>query len=373
MSKTNDSSKKDALAESKPKEDNYILSDIEKLSIDDAWNQGVDTLKEIIKLTFKGELDGRSKQGMAVKEYLASQNKKAVPGQVYQPKKNELSLTEEQKEFIANNAASMKPLEITKTIFNNAELCPLNNEFKIVNAYYKSLDPGVRQDVSDEDLKEYSPPKQEAQAVARVNKYVKDGIKVGQLDSRQREYMTRLIKFMHTHRFLQEIIILKKNSERETFESAFVRFTWDKPDLTEEEIDLYLNYCSDAVRYARMKEEEIELKEFKDQMMAEDGKIPMAIVESLNKLRSDIDEVGKKQEKTLHSLNGKRSDRLEKIREDNSSILSVIEAFRVEEKRKRFIDVIEARKVSVEKEADRLADMDDLIFDLFGASKSELT
>ena len=57
---------------------------------------------------------------------------------------------------------------------------------------------------------------------------------------------------------------------------------------------------------------------------------------------------------------------------NNESILKLVEAFRSEESRQRMLKVVEMRQKEVTQEGGRLASMDDLRFELFGAAQSEI-
>lgn len=343
-----------------------------KAKVLDAWNNGVSDLKTLIQSAFGAGYDGRSKQGMEVKKFLAEQNLKARPAHVQISKTGLIKLTEANKELIANSAKTTKPLEITKLVFNNPMLTALSAEFRVVKEYYDSLDPKLRGG-EDESLDDYRPPKTEQQSISRINRYVFEAIDVNKISPRQREGAQRLIKFMHTHRYLFEMNNLPLNSERELFESSFVRFVFDKPDLTEEEIDLYLNQCSDIVSYQRMQKELVDLTSAAKTTMESEQKVPMALVEAIGKLRGNMDDNFKRQKTTLNDLNGKRANRLDKLGSNADNMLKLVEAFRNEENRLRVVKLMEMRSEQVAKEADRLESLDDLRFQLWGARKGEVS
>ena len=48
-------------------------------------------------------------------------------------------------------------------------------------------------------------------------------------------------------------VILK--SDRELFEGSYVRYVWIKDDLQQEELDLYINLCTDIVNLTNMQVE----------------------------------------------------------------------------------------------------------------------
>lgn len=350
----------------------YILSEVEKKKILDTWNSGKINLKSIIEAVFGEGFDGRTKQGMAAKRFLATRNLKANPAQTYLKKTDALDLSPEQRTFIENNCGSMKPLEMTRVLFKNDKLEMLSVEGRVVKSYYESLDPLIRL-VKNEDTeeKEYRPPKTEEQAVARVNKYVMDGLDSKGMTSKQKDDIKRFIRVLHTHRVQYELNNLSKTKERELFESSFVRFIWDKPDLTEEEIDSYLNLCSDILNNQRMQKELADLIQSRDNTLEEEGKLPMPIVEAIDTVRKEIDQCFKRQAAASEKLNGKRSKRMELRLQENASILNLVEAFKDSYKREALIKLAEKRKDDLTRETDRLSTMDSLKFEIFGIGKRE--
>ncbi len=349
------------------------LTDDEKRKVVEAWNNGATDLKDIIRFACGDKEDGRSRKGILVKKLLA-ENKMSAKSVGPHVKKQPLpELTDEQKEFIANNIASMKALEITRVLYNDLTLTPLGFHFRKVRDYILTLDPKVRT-VKQEDalVKTYNPPKNEGHALARINKYAFNAIDPDKIMPRDKECMAKLIGYMQTYRFLYEINKLVSNSEREMFESCFVRWTYDKPDLTEEEIDLYINLCADIISQERMKDEEIALMEARDATMAEDQKIPMALVEALGKVRADMDKNKQRQKMTLNDLNGKRKDRLDKVSKSPETVLKLIEAFRDEKQRSVMVKFAKKRRDELQKTARELETMDDLRFQIWGASQEEL-
>lgn len=345
----------------------YVLSDIEKAKVVEAWDSGATKLKDIVAKACGSQFDLRSSKADAVRDFLTSRG--ASPALPVAPKV--VILTEDQKATIASMATTTKPLEIARLIFKNQKLTHASLECRVVRECYDSLD--IPDKLSqDESLTSYHPPANESQAINRVNRYVLDAIDVGKPTQRQREGIQKLIRFMRTQRFLQEVGLLKSQGERLLFESSFVRFCHDKPDLTEEEIDLYINVCVDIISYKRMQSELNQLTEARDTAIEDDQKIPMAIVDSIGKLRSDMDDCIKRQQSTLKDLNGKRGDRLKEIHNNNSSILSLIHAFQEKDKRDKILLLIEARKDAVLNEVDRLSTMDGLCVEVLGIHRDEI-
>lgn len=348
------------------------LSAEQKKKIVEVWNAGEDSLKALIQSVFPNE-DGRTKNGLAVKKFLASCNVRARAIDEYVSQAGLINLTEDNKEFIRQNAKYMKPIEMARVIFNEQELTPLGAKTRAVRNFYDTLSAELRGKSPEEEMGEYKPPMNEEQALCCVNKYVFERLDVGKLTLQQKEWLSCLVKVMHTYRYIFEVNGLERKEERDLFESSFVRFIYDKPDLTEEEVDLYLNLCSDIIGYQRMQRELQRLADCRDDLMEDDkGKVPMPLIEVIGKLRGDIHASSQRQKTTLNDLNGKRSERLNNMQANNESILKLVEAFRSEESRQRMLKVVEMRQKEVTQEGGRLASMDDLRFELFGAAQSEI-
>lgn len=345
----------------------YVLSDEEKAKVIAAWDGGATKIKDIVTAACGARFDLRSAKAAAVRDFLAQRGvSPALP-----PAPKVVVLTEDQKATVASMATTTRPLEIARLIFKNQRLTSTSLECRVVKECYDMLD--VPDKLSqDESLTSYHPPANESQAINRVNRYVLEAIDPAKPSQRQRDGVQKLIRFMRTQRFLQEVGLLKTQAERLLFESSFVRFCYDKPDLTEEEIDLYINVCVDIISYKRMQAELNQLTEARDSAIEDDQKIPMAIVDSIGKLRSDMDDCIKRQQNTLKDLNGKRGDRLKEIYSNNSSVLSLIHTFQEKDKRDKILMLIEARQAAVLGEADRLATMDDLCVEVLGINKSEI-
>ena len=155
-----------------------ILTDDQKMAVLKICNERETppALMDIVKSAFpEGNYDGRSKQGRAVSKFLRGRNLKARSASEY-VKKDVPDLTADQKVYISNHCALMKPLEIARAIFNDRELTNLNNEVNVVRDYIKTLDPKVTHIVAENEEQQedsgYKPPKSLNAVVHRVNKYV---------------------------------------------------------------------------------------------------------------------------------------------------------------------------------------------------------
>lgn len=366
------------MADNEPQE----LNEQQKLGILNEWNNrptNPPSLLELVRIAFPNVdgADGRSWHGKKVKEFLASRQIKARASYEYQPK-DKIELSQDQKEFAANNVNSMGALEIARTLFNNQNLTSLSQETRTIIEYIKTLDPKIvnsspiprnQESLADSD---YQPPKTSDKMLFRINRYVHEGIDKDKITSRQKTAINALIGYMHTYRFLHQINSYSSNIDRELFESSFVRYTYDKPDLTQEEVDQYIVLATEVVISANIQETIQTLQNQIDIEVDGGGKIPMALIEAISGARDEYNQSTIRQQKLLNDLKVKRSDRLSKQIKENASILNLVQMWKEEESRVQLLKLAERRKAMVKNEIDRLSTMDEIKCRILGISEDEV-
>ena len=128
-------------------EDILILTEDQQLKLLKEWNERPDnppSLAELVRLAFgRDDLDGRSKEGKAVKTFLASRQIKPRRSHEYEVK-GLIDLNLEQKEYISNNCATMTGLEIAKILFKNESLTNLSQETRSVLEYMKTIPMNIK-------------------------------------------------------------------------------------------------------------------------------------------------------------------------------------------------------------------------------------
>jgi hypothetical protein len=358
--------------------EDIILSDEQKLKLLNEWNNRPDnppSLVELVQLAFGTEdLDGRSKEGKAVKNFLASRQIKPKKSHEYQAK-GLIELNAEQKEYISNNCSTMTGLEISKVLFKNESLTNLSQETRSVLEYMRSVPSNVKYlNVNDENIpiEEYRAPRSEDRMIAKVNRYILDGIDKEKITPRQKKEVHSLIGYMNTFRFAHQINLYDDEKDRDLFESSFVRYTHDKSDLTQEEVDQYIVLATEVVISSNIQQTINVLQNQIDLAIQEDGKIPMALVEASNTARKEYNDCVNRQQKLLNDLKVKRSERLSKQVKENASILNLVEMWKQEESRQKLIKMAELRKSVLKKEIERLGSMDELKSKILGISEEDI-
>lgn len=355
-----------------------ILTEEQQSKLLNEWNNRKDSppsLNELVKIAFDGnDLDGRSKEGKAVKNFLASRQIKPKKSYEYEAK-GLIELAHEQKEYISNNCNTMTGLEMAKILFKNDILTNLSQETRSVLEYMKNIPTNIKfNNNQNEDAisGEYKPPRSEERTIAKINKYVLDGIDKLKINHKQKREVNALIGYMNTFRFSHQINLYDNENDRELFESSFVRYTYDKSDLTQEEVDQFIVLCTEVVISSSIQQTINVLQNQIDLAIQDDGKIPMALVEASNTARKEYNDCVNRQQKLNNDLKVKRSDRLSKQVKDTASIINLVQMWKEEDGRMKLIKMAEMRKKSLEKEIDRLSSMDEIKCKILGIYKDEI-
>jgi hypothetical protein len=355
--------------------DKIVLSPEQQAEITRYWNynrKNPPSISDIIQHIYKQDYDVRSKVGLVVRKFLQEQ------ALLIDKKSKEVFLTDAQKSYIIENAKTMPPLKLAEQLFPDINITPLHNEFKVVNAFIKAQDPKVLGiDPEEETISDYAPPKHHQQAAARVNKYTYDSTvkeKEWERNTTIKNYLESLIKFCHHPRFLLLASRYLNKRERELFEGSFVAYVWDKMDLSKEEIDLYIDVCQDIVAELKLAQE----LEHYSQLLEDSGndadskKISVSIGEHIHNVREEINKNKIRRQKAIENLQGKRSERIEARRQENDSLLHLVDYIKTQENRARAIKTLEVRQKKLIDETKRLENMDDLIVEIYGISAEEI-
>jgi len=183
-----------------------------------------------------------------------------------------------------------------------------------------------------------------------------------------------LLGYMNTYRFIHQINSYSSIPVRDLFESSFVRYTCDKNDLTQEEVDQYIVLSSEVVIASNIQHRVEHLQNLLDDAANDtDGRrIAMSLVEAINTAQNEYHQSVNRQQKLLESLKEKRSDRLKNQLKENASILNLVEMWKSEESRTKMIKLANMRKEAVAEEVEKLSTMDEIKARIMGISEDEV-
>ena len=129
----------------------------------------VTNLNELTQKCFRDDdLDGRTKEGRAVRKYLIENN---IDYKTTRRKpQDKIELNDSQKEFIMQQAQEgMSSLEIAKLIFPEKRVKPLSNEQRTVLAHINEVNPDFVPSQDSAAVTDYVPPKSLSRVVKKIN------------------------------------------------------------------------------------------------------------------------------------------------------------------------------------------------------------
>jgi hypothetical protein len=332
------------------------------------------SLTEITAYVYENDkIDSRSKEGRILKQYLLNNNIEYKNRSVFQ--RDRVSLTKDHEEFIKNNYKNQHYLDMAKILFKNNNLTHLSLEAREVNKYVNKLQkadptylematysPKEEESKNTNPLGEYFPPRRIDQTLYRINKYLNIGWEQSKLKAVQLKQVETLQRYMNTFSFCYQINTYKRDDDRKLFEDAFIRYTYDKEDLTQEELDQFITLCTEVVTASTILQQVEDLRQLLRQASEEDEgrNIKMSLNEAISSLQTEYNQCRTRQNKLYKSLVDDRSKKIQERKQENASILNLVQAWKDEERRKSIINLAEAQKQNLEDEAKRLSSMDEL-------------
>ena len=316
------------------------------------------------------ELDGRTKEGRAVRSFLIEENLSFATTQ--KEKKKKIKFNEEQKEFIINSAKDGgSAYEIARILFPETNVTNLSKEVLEVAEFIRNTDVKLLNTNEDALIEEYRAPKSRNKIIKRINEYCHEEIDELKMSRDEMDNVDSCMKFLAAPRFIQVINTYTSLSDRKLFEAEYIRSVWDKPDLTSDELNLYINVCMDYIHLKNISKAIDKLNRmFED---CEDQRdMTVRLAELLKTKSEEYNQCEKRQEALIARLNGDRKERIKNKHKDNASILSLVKLFQNEEDRRRMLEIAERQNLLVKEEADNIEAMDSWKARVLGISKNEV-
>lgn len=316
------------------------------------------------------ELDGRTKEGRAVRAFLVQENLQFSTTKT--EKKPKTKFSEEQKEFIVNQAQDgVSAYDIARILFPSVNVTNLSKEVLDVAEFIRNTDVKLLADSESAMLSEYFPPKSKTRLIKKINEYCHIEIDELKMTRDEIDNVESCLRFLGAPRFIQVINTYTSSSDRKLFEAEYIRAVWDKPDLTSDELNLYINVCMDYIHLKNISKAIDKLNRmFED---CEDQRdMTVRLAELLKTKSEEYNQCEKRQEALIARLNGDRKERIKDKHKNNASILSLVKLFQNEEDRKRMVDIAERQKLLVKEEVKDIENMDVWKARVLGISKDEV-
>lgn len=319
-------------------------------------------------------MDGRCREGRAVKSYLIANNKNY--NTTKSEAKNVVELSVSQKEFLMSEQISseMQPIEIARVVFEDENVKALSTPHRLVLSFLEEFRPDIVDEGASLSKRRWTPPKSLQMTIRRVNKWCDIRLKEDPecISSKYNRYIGKLLEYYGIFKLSQTINSFKTESDRELFESEFVRATWDKPDLTVDEINLYMMICSNYVRATHIQKRLDCFNSMLENEELESGDLTMRLTENVKATNEELNACEKRIESITHKLNGSRADRLKNQSKSAGSIVDLVREVQEQEGRKRLYDMAQQRAKLVKDEAERIESLDEFKARVFGISQEEL-
>jgi len=331
------------------------LTDDQKVYIKNHVNKHTNFVDRTQKCFRDDDLDGRTKEGRAVRKYLIENN---IDYKTTRRKpQDKIELNDSQKEFIMQQAQEgMSSLEIAKLIFPEKRVKPLSNEQRTVLAHINEINPDFVPSQDSAAVSDYVPPKSQSRVVKKINDSTGLGLDDGKLNRQKQICIEKLQINLSNSRFLKIINNYLNKGDRELFEQEFIRLSWDKPDLTADEINLYLNVCKEVINLEVVSAHLNKLNEMFD--VADDQtEMTVRLAEIIKAKSQEYHQCETRIENLTKKLQGDRAERMKKNQKDNASFLAIVQMFQEEEERKNMVRMAEMQKKLIKEEAERMEGM----------------
>ena len=330
----------------------------------------VANLNELTQKCFSDDdLDGRTKEGRAVRKYLIENN---IDYKTTRRKpQDKIELNDSQKQFIMQQAQEgMSSLEIAKLIFPEKRVKPLSNEQRTVLAHINEVNPDFVPSQDSAAVTDYVPPKSQSRVVKKINDSTGLGLDDSKLNRQKQICIEKLQINLSNSRFLKIINNYLNKQDRELFEQEFIRLSWDKPDLTADEINLYLNVCKEVINLEVVSAHLNKLNEMFD--VADDQtEMTVRLAEIIKAKSQEYHQCETRIENLTKKLQGDRAERMKKNQKDNASFLAIVQMFQEEEERKNMVRMAEMQKKLIKEEAERMEGMAEWKARILGISQDD--
>ncbi len=342
---------------------------------------------ELTSLVFPGaKPDGRTTEGRSVQAYIATMGETITTH--HTPIGNQ-ELTAEQKAMIdalLKEGRVKSSIEMAKLVFPGVVVKNLSREWRAVYAYAKERYPDSFS-ITEEPVMDaqYEPPDRMQALIGIVNTYVMTGdvnrktYNPNTLKVSDERNLKALMNYMRVYRFKYVASTYEKQVDRDLYISTFIRWSHNKSDLTEMEVDQMISAASETVNIAQMEREIQQTKKYQESIMAgevvdENGKTKrfgMTDVEMINGIRTKHDQAKGRLKILMEGLEEARSKRLTQ-REERNGWANFFDAWMNDpEWRANMIGIGNREKEEDKAEVKKIIDMDDVIALITGMSEEE--
>ncbi len=290
--------------------------------------------------------------------------------------KQAVNFTDAELEFISQNGPLMRPIELARQLYPEAE-GNLAKESQSIAELVKAWDMEYSDPSNQNDsvTGDYEPPRTIHKIVELINRannlahyHLNDLVK----DPKKKECVEALRRNLNSPRFKMVANSLTRKKLREFFEVEFTRAAYDKPDLTADETNQYISLCKAYVDEIILFEMIANMNDRLNEVVLSGDKESMAMMDALETKTQEakgLRDFIRAQQKVL---SGSRSDRLEQLRSLNDSLARFVQLAQEEKGREQYLRVQEAQIKEIEGEIKKIDNYKELIAEIYGVQVSEI-
>lgn len=313
-------------------------------------------LNLITKKFFQNDkLDGRSKEGIAIRAFLAA-NKINYKTSKYQ-KIGNLPLSDQQKHFIKEQAkAGIASLKIAELLYPKDFVIQMSIQHRTVMEFLRSIPENLLPDNESALGIRYQVPRSLERVINKINQATGENLNKEKLSRHHKNCADKLSINLGNSRFLKIINCYASQEDRNIFEEEFIRMTWDKPDLTADEVNLYMNVCKEIINLETISRHLDKLnKMFED--TEEQNEMSIRLAEIIKAKSGEYHQCEGRVESLIKKLQGDRAGRINARQKENASVLSIVQMFQDEQERVNMVKIAEMQRSLVRDEAEKLENM----------------
>lgn len=315
-------------------------------------------------------LDGRTKQGKLIRAFLVKNNLEYKTSK--HVKVDSVEFTESQKHFIIQSAEQgMSSFAIAELIFPDKEIKKLGAEQRAVLEHIRSINENFIPSQESGLLTTYSPPKTYPRLIKKVFDSTGFQLDESKMSRGQRNCLDKLSINLSNSRLIKIINNYTSKDDRNLFEEEFTRLTWDKPDLTADELNLYMNVCKEIINLEVISKHLNKLNDLFDDAQDQD-EMTVKLAEIIKAKSGEYHQCEGRIEALTKKLQGDRSERMKNKQRENASILSLVQMFQDEEERKNMVRMADMQKKLVKEEAEHLEGMSAFKARVLGISQEDV-
>ena len=248
----------------------------------------------------------------------------------------------------------MNTSEIADVLFNK-RVKRLSNEWRAVNTVLSQKENGPT-DSAQDSTSNYIAPQALSRIIKKINDSTGYGLEEGRMSRNQKHCCDKLRINLNNSRFVAIVNNYTSLRDKELFEQEFIRLTWDKPDLTADELNLYMNVAKEIINLELITGH---LQKLNDMFESADDQDEMTVrlAEIIKAKSSEYHQCESRIENLTKKLQGDRGARLANKQKETASFLSIVQLFQEEEERKNMVRIAEMQKQIIKQEAKKLEGM----------------